>query len=95
MPQIIADKIEPLEIKKEEKVEEDREYMGLIIPERFQNRVDTILDICQSYPGNISVIVAINGKKYDAHLSVRRCEGLLSELRSFLEKDEIIFFKKK
>ncbi len=95
MPQIIADKIEALEIKQKEEKEEEREYMGLIIPERFQNRVDTILDICQSYPGNISVIVAMNGKKYDAHLSVRRCEGLMSELRSFLEQNEIIFFKKK
>ena len=95
MPQIIADKIEALEIKQKEEKEHEREYMGLIIPERFQSRVDTILDICQSYPGNISVIVAMNGKKYDAHLSVRRCEGLMSELRSFLEKEEIIFFKKK
>ena len=54
-----------------------------------------ILDIAENYPGNIPVIVAMNGKKYDARCSVRKCEALLAELKALISEKDIIFFKKK
>ncbi len=95
VPQIIADGITKLEVNEAKRVSSEREYLGLIIPDDKTDRLDDILDIASSYPGEISVIVAMNGKKYDAHLSVRRCEGLISELKNHLKEEEIIFFKKK
>ena len=71
----------------------DTEYMGVIIPSNVE--VDEILDITENYPGNIPVIVAIDGKKYNAKCQVRKCEALLSELRTLVGENNIIFFKKK
>ena len=70
-------------------------FLGLIISEENADKVDNIRDILESYPGDAKVILAINGKKYDAKCSVRRCEGLISELKSILKDSEIIFFIKK
>lgn len=92
-PQIIAETIEKLEIVEEEKV--DREFLGLILPDNKIDEQDTVLDILQSYPGDIKVILAMQNKKYDTKLSIRKCEGLLSELKSIFNDNEIIFFKKK
>lgn len=93
--QIIADNIEKLEIKQQEQLDNQKEFLGLILPDDNKKTLDNILDICESYPGDVSVIVAINGKKYNANVSVRKCEGLLSELKNCLSSDQIIFFKKK
>ena len=95
VPQIIADGIYELEIKEEQNVNPEQEYMGLIIPESATGKLDDVLDILSSYEGNIPVIIAMNGKKYNANCAVRKCEGLLSELKGYLKDDEIIFFKKK
>ncbi|MBO5714106.1 MAG: DNA polymerase III subunit alpha, partial [Clostridia bacterium] len=92
--QIIADNIEKLEIKQQEQVETAKEFLGLILPDDNKQTLDTVLDVCESYPGDIAVIVAINGKKYNANIGVRKCEGLLSELKNCLAEDQIIFFKK-
>jgi DNA polymerase-3 subunit alpha len=98
IPQIIAEDVTEMDVK-EEVVEHleivNQEFMGLIIPNGDQKILDSVLDICQSYPGDISVIVALNGKKYNAHLGVRKVEGLLAELKEYLKDDEIIFFRKK
>ncbi len=97
VPQIIADGADPLEIKEEVAVEkqEEQEFLGLILPDEVGDKVDDILDILTSYPGNIQVIIAMNGKKYNAHAPVRRCDGLLSELKNYLSEKDMIFFKKK
>ena len=94
VPQIIADGIYELEIKEEQNVNPEQEYMGLIIPESVTGKLDDVLAILSSYEGNIPVIIAMNGKKYNANCAVRKCEGLLSELKGYLKDDEIIFFKK-
>lgn len=94
-PQIIAEAISRLEVKEEPKKQEAQEYLGLIIRDEISSKLNDILDIAESYPGNIPVIVAMNGKKYDAHAAVRHCEGLVSELKGYLTDEEIIFFKKK
>ena len=95
--QIIADKVERFELKKDEaKITiEEQEYLGLIINENNEDRVDDILDILSSYTGNVKVVIAKGGKKFAVKTSVRRCQGLLTELKGILRDDEIIFFKKK
>ena len=69
--------------------------MGIIIPDEMADKKDEILDILTSYVGDIPVIVALNGKKYSANCAVRKCEGLLSELKNYVSEKDIIFFTKK
>jgi DNA polymerase-3 subunit alpha len=92
--QILADGIFPLEIKEEPKENLDQEFMGLIVPEGKEDKLNDLLDILSSYPGDIPVIVAMAGKKYNSHCAVRRCEGLMSELKIIVGENDIIFFKK-
>ncbi len=95
VPQIIAETIDKFEIKEQAEADKEQEYLGLIIPDEMEDRVDDVLDVLSGYEGNIPVIVAIKGKKYNAHCSIRRCEGLISELKNFVGEKDIIFFKKK
>ncbi len=96
-PQIIADNVEKLEIVEiqENNSSNEKEYLGLIISEKNKNNVDAILSILTNYPGDISVIIALNNQKYSANVGVRHCEGLISELKGYLKDQEILFFKKK
>ena len=95
VPQIIAENIDKLEIKQDAPVSNEQEFMGLIISEQNEDKLNDILDILSSYIGDIPVIIAMKGKKYNAHCSVRRCEALKTELKNYVAEDEIIFFKKK
>ena len=97
IPQILAENIEKLEIKEEQIATEvkEQEFLGLIIPDDKTDKLNDILDILTSYDGSIPVIIAMQGKKYNANCAVRRCEGLLSELKTYLKDQDIVFFKKK
>ncbi len=95
IPQILAENIEQLEVKEEVHVEIEQEYMGIIIPDDKENALDDILDVLTSYVGDIPVILALKGKKYSANCAVRKCEGLLSELKNYVSEKDIIFFRKK
>jgi DNA polymerase-3 subunit alpha len=94
IPQIIAENVSKFEVK-EEQAKPEQEYMGVIIPDGKDNILDDILEVLSSYDGNIPVIIAMNGKKYNANCSIRRCEGLMFELKKYLSDKDIIFFKKK
>ena len=95
VPQIIADGIYAFEVKEDNAEVVDQEYMGLVISDNKTDNIDDVLDILSSYEGNIPVIIAMNGKKYNAHCAIRKCEGLISELKGYLSESDIIFFKKK
>ncbi len=95
VPTIIADGVFKLEIEETAPQQTDREFVGLILDENNKQNLDKVLEILESYPGEISAIIAMDGKKYDSKLSVRRCEGLMAELKNYLKENEIIFFKKK
>ena len=95
VPQIIADGIYEFEVKEEAPVDTEQEFMGVVIPNDKTDKLDDILDILSSYEGNIPVIIAMNDKKYNAHCAVRKCEGLISELKNYVTENDIIFFKKK
>ena len=92
--QIIADDLTELDVK-EETQDEEKEYLGVIIPDGKDDILDSVLDVLESYPGEIPIIIAMNGKKYNPHLSIRRCEGLISELKGYVGESNIIFFRKK
>ena len=94
-PQIIAESIEKLEIKQDQPTFNEQEFMGLIVSEQNESKLDDILDILSSYEGDIPVIIAMQGKKYNSHCSVRRCEALKTELKNYVKEEDIIFFKKK
>lgn len=96
IPQIIADGVDKLEVKDENTITQtEQEYLGLIIPDDKVDKLKEIQEIAMSYPGNIAVIIAMQGKKYNAHCSVRNCEGLMAELKNYLNDEQIIFFRKK
>lgn len=94
-PQIVADSVDKLEINEEVIVNKEQEYMGLIIPDNISGSLDDVLDVLSSYPGEIPVIIAMQGKKYNANCSIIKCEGLISELKNYVGEKDIIFFKKK
>ena len=96
-PQIIADNIEKLEIKEDQPEEAplEQENLGLIVSDAIKDKLNDILDVLSSYEGNIPVIIAMEGKKYNSHCAVRRCEGLMAELKNYLSDSDIIFFKRK
>ena len=91
-----VDKITKLEIQKEEiKDDNGKEFLALVLDKKDDAKLDRIFDILACYPGDIPVYMAIENKKYDAHFSVRRCEGLQLELRGELPENNIVFFRKK
>ncbi len=98
-PQIVVEEVTKLDVKESAQNQEireiDKEYLGLIIPDDKEDKLNDILDICESYPGDVQVIIALKGKKYNAHVAVRHCEGLTLELKGYLKGEEIIFFRKK
>ncbi len=93
--QIIAESVEKLEIKENQQLKHDQEYMGIIIPDEKADDLNNILDILTSYPGDIPVIIALKGKKYSANCAVSRADGLMSELGNYVRANDVIFFKKK
>ena len=94
-PQIVADSVDKLEVIENEQPKTEQEYMGVIIPDDKADNLNDVLDILSSYEGNIPVIIALKGKKYSANCAVRRCEGLISELKNYVKEQDIIFFRKK
>ena len=93
--QIIADGAERLAVDEgKDGAERDTEYMGIILSEG-NSVLDSVLDVLKSYPGDVPVIIAMDGKKYDSKCCVRKAEGLLAELRTFVREKDIVFFRKK
>ncbi len=95
VPQIIAEGIYQLEVKEQAQEDLEQEYLGVVIPDGKEDILNDLLDILSSYEGNIPVIIAMNGKKYNAKCAIRKCSGLIGELKGYLQEKDIIFFKKK
>ena len=93
VPQIIADNLTKLTVEEDENRDVEKEFMGVILDDRSQ--LDNVLDVLESYVGDIPVIIAMDNRKYNANCSVRKCEGLLSELKTYVKEQNIVFFKKK
>jgi DNA polymerase III alpha subunit len=80
VPQIIAEDVKSLSMEEEIKELKDVEMLGIIMPEDCPFTTDDIMDVLESYPGDIRAIIAKDGKKYDTKTGVRKCDGLKSEL---------------
>ena len=93
IPQIIADGVFNMEVKEEVQEPVGQEYMGIILQD--SSVLNGVLDVLESYPGDIPVIIAMDGKKYNSKCAIRRCEGIMSELKGYVQEKDIIFFRKK
>ena len=95
VPQIIADDVKKLDVTEETTEIKEREYLCVIIPKGKEDKIEEIRDIFDCYPGEAAAYIAMDGKKFDAKTSVRRCDGLIDELKNIVGKESVIFFRKK
>lgn len=95
-----ADKVLPLNVKKPEAKpqgapENAENNLALFLDSKDDEKIERIFDIISGYPGDIPVYMIIGDKRYDAHFSVKKCDGLIAELRNEIKAEDVIFFKKK
>ena len=67
--------------------------MGLISPADKEDDLEELYDILSFYPGDVKVVVKIQGKNKSLKYSVRNCRGLISEICSILPEENIKFFE--
>ena len=79
------------EITYEEKVETKKCY--LVIKADKLDSYDDLYDILSGYPGNVFVYFIKDGKKYKLNYNVRYCKGLMSELLSILDEEDISYIE--
>ena len=68
-----------------------QQYLGLNVQ---KDDVQEILEILEAYPGDVTVIIKTDGKKYLVSQKIRNCRGLINELQSILDIKDIVFFEK-
>ena len=69
------------------------ECLGIVLNEETKANKDELIDILSTYPGDIVVFFKIDGKNYKMTQTVRNCRGLINELLSIVDEDDIKFFK--
>ncbi|MBR2337029.1 MAG: DNA polymerase III subunit alpha [Clostridia bacterium] len=67
--------------------------LGIVLNDSTKNDKDELIDILSTYPGDIVVFFKIDGKNYRMTQTVRNCRGLINELLSIVDEDDIKFFK--
>ncbi len=68
-----------------------KQYLGL----KFNGQsADEVQDILLAYPGDITVIFKIDGKNMVSSTKIRKCNGLINELLSIFDEQDIVFFEK-
>ena len=84
---VSADSEDPVPQEKPKK-----EYLGIILDEETEQYKDELIDVLATYPGDITVYFKINGKNYKMDKKVRNCRGLVNELMSIVNEENIKFF---
>ncbi len=79
------------EKKVQETQTEKKSY--LVITGDNLDSYDDLFDILQGYPGDVLVYVIKGGKKHKLNYNVRYCKGLISELMSILDENEVKFIE--
>ena len=69
-----------------------REFLGIILSDETKQYKDELIDVLSTYPGDIVVCFKIDGKNYKMSQTVRNCRGLINELLSIVDEDDIKFF---
>jgi DNA polymerase-3 subunit alpha len=67
--------------------------LGIVLNDQTKDSKDELIDILSTYPGDIVVFFKIDGKNYRMTQTVRNCRGLINELLSIVDEDDIKFFK--
>ena len=102
-PSISADKIEEIELEEVatqsnfERVQEGnkkREHMGIIIPDGQEELEGEILELLTLYVGETPVIIKKNGVYYKCTHKIRKCNGLVAELKLTVGDEGVVFFEK-
>jgi hypothetical protein len=69
------------------------ECLGIVLNDDTKANKDELIDILSTYPGDIVVFFKIDGKNYKMTQTVRNCRGLINELLSIVDENDIKFFK--
>ncbi len=96
-PSIIVDRVEKYaitEMQAESQPAKKKMALGLRTENLSETEFDEVLDVLESYDGDVEVFVVRDGKKLRADVTVRDCAGLRSELSSYLKEDQIKFFER-
>ncbi|MBO4962307.1 MAG: DNA polymerase III subunit alpha, partial [Clostridia bacterium] len=70
-----------------------QQYIGLIIPPEKEDDLEELYDILSFYPGDVKVVVKIQGKNKTLKYTVRNCRGLISEICSIISEENIKYFE--
>ena len=93
---IIADTCEEVseQVSKPETAPEKviTECLGIILKDDTVSAKDELIDILSTYPGDIVVYFKIDGKNYRMTQRVRNCRGLINELLSIVDEEDVKFF---
>jgi DNA polymerase-3 subunit alpha len=94
---VVADKIEEVSEDSHEVEEKPQnqtcDCLGIVLNDQTKNDKEELIDILSSYPGDIVVFFKIDGKAYRMTQKVRNCRGLINELLSIVDEEDIKFFK--
>ena len=81
-------------IEEKPKAEASRDWLVITIPEGKENLQDEIIETLTFYEGDINVGLKVGGKKLHLkNIKVRRCNALESELQTFLDEEDYVFFR--
>ncbi|MBQ7374136.1 MAG: DNA polymerase III subunit alpha, partial [Clostridia bacterium] len=67
--------------------------LGIVLNDDTKKDKDELIDVLSTYPGDIVVFFKIDGKNYRMTQTVRNCRGLINELLSIVDEEDIKFFK--
>ncbi len=73
-------------------VKKKKDYLGIILRDDTKTFKNELIDILSTYPGDITVCFKIDGKNYIMTQTVRNCKGLINELLSIVDEQDIKFF---
>ncbi len=92
---ILADsvvKVNENEPQEKVPVKKKKDYLGIILRDDTKTFKNELIDILSTYPGDITVCFKIDGKNYIMTQTVRNCKGLINELLSIVDEQDIKFF---
>ena len=101
-PSISIDKFEEMQLeetplsstaKKHESENSKSQWLGITIADGLESTKEEVLETVSYYPGDIQVAIKFNGKYLKAG-KVRKCNGLIAELKNIVGEDNYLFFEK-
>ncbi len=100
-PSISVDKFEEIQLEekarkapeKTQKTNEKCEWLGITLPDGDAHAEEEVMETIGYYPGDMPVIIKKNGKYFKTNC-VRKCNGLIAELKNTVGENNIIFFEK-